>query len=212
MKTRFGCMVLGLHALFGCDISKPTNAKTQLPKVNVVDESLPKVAHPEYANWSQFDEKSFVVRKRIVSNAGGNVLVTTKMWLEKKDAERVSVGSRVTVERPNEPIVENDDDIVSYPATYRLPKGMEVVTIDQPSAKANETGTEVIQIGDKKLQTRIFEWEERNETGPMTVKLWRSDEIPGKIVRQEMFTKSTETKSTEEVTEFHCGSVVPIGR
>ena len=203
MKTRLGCMIVGCVAFFGCDVGKPANAIVYLPEVSVVDESLPRVTHPEYANWSQFAEKTFVVRKRVVSNAGGSVLVTTKMWLEKKDADSVSVGSQVTVERPNEPIVENDDDIVRYPATYRLPKGLDAASFDQPSAKAKETGTEVIQIGDKKLQTRIFEWEERNETGPMTVKLWRSYEIPGKIVRQEMFTKSTETKSVEEVTEFH---------
>ena len=191
--------------MFGCDdVGKPSNANRQLPQVSAVDESLPRVSHPEFANWSQFAEKSFVVRKRVISSAGGKVLVTTKMWLEKKDADGVSVGSQVTVERPNEPIVKNDDDFVSYPATYRLPKGLDAARLDQPSAKAKETGTEVVQIGDKKLQTRIFEWEERNETGPMTVKLWRSDEIPGKIVRQEMF-----TKSTEEVTEFHCESVVP---
>ena len=208
MNKRQRCFIVGCVVFFGCDVGTPSNATIQLPQLNAVDESLPNVTHPEYANWSQFAEKSFVVRKRVVSNAGGNVLVTTKSWLEKKDENGVSVGSRVTVERPNEPIVENDDDFVSYPPTYRLPKGMDPASFAQPSSKAKETGTEMIQIGERKIETKIFEWEERNETGPMSVKLWRSDDIPGKIVRQEMFTKSTDTKSVEEVTEFDSGSVV----
>ncbi len=203
MNTRSGCIILSCAAFFGCDAGKPSNATVQLPPLNAVDESLPRVTHPEYANWSQFTQKTHIVRKRVVSNASGNVSVTTKMWLEKKDATGVTVGSQVTVQRPDEPIVENDEDFVRYPATYPLPKGMVEASFNQPSSKAKETGSEVIQIGDKSINTKIFEWEERNETGPMTVKLWRSDEIPGKIVRQEMFTKSTETKSTEEVTEFH---------
>ena len=74
------------------------------------------------------------------------------------------------------------------------------------STKAKETGAEVIEIGMREFNTTIFEWEESNETGPMTVKLWRSDEIPGKILRQELFTKSTSTKSFEEVTELNLGN------
>ena len=52
------------------------------------------------------------------------------------------------------------------------------------------------------IETKVFEWEENNESGPMTVKLWRSEKIPGKIVRQELFTKSSATKSTEDVIEL----------
>ena len=177
-----------------------------MPSVSAVEETFPKAIHPEYANWSRFPEKAFVIRKRLVSNSNGTVVVTTKMWLEKKDTDEVLVGSQVTVERPNESIVENDEDVVRYPATYKLPKGMDEARFLLPSAKAKETGTEVIKIGNREFKSKIFEWEENNETGPMTVKLWRSDDIPGKIVRQEFFTKSTETKSSEEVIEHNLES------
>ncbi len=203
MKTKSGWLFFGLGVCFGCDLVNEPKKTIQMPAVSAVDESLPKAIHPEYANWSQFPEKSFVKRKRLVSNANGTVVVTTKMWLEKKDADEVLVGSQVTVERPNEPTVENGDDIVRYPATYRVPKGMDEARFLLPSAKAKETGAEVIKIGNLDFNTKVFEWEESNETGPMTVKLWRSDEIPGKIVRQELFTKSTETKSSEEVIEHN---------
>ncbi len=206
MNAKLSWMILGVVTLLGCDLRKESKATNQLPIVNAVDETLPKVVHPEFANWSRFPEKSFVVRKRVVSNSGGSVIVMTKLWLERKDENGVSVGSQVTVQRPDEPIVENGADIVSYPATYRLPKGMDEARFLQPSTKAKETGAEVIEIGMREFNTTIFEWEESNETGPMTVKLWQSDEIPGKIVRQELFTKSTATKSIEEVTELNLGN------
>ena len=112
------------------------------------------------------------------------------------------MGSQVTVERPNEQIVENDENTVSYPATYRLPAGMDEARFSLPSAKAKETGTETVKIGETEFETKIFEWEESSEAGPTSVKLWRSEAIPGKIVRQEMFTKQIETKSTEEIIEL----------
>lgn len=195
-------MVLGMTAIVGCGSSNASNSKIVLPIVQTADESLPSVAHPEFANWSQFEEKASVVRKRLVENANGTVVVTTKMWLDKKDENEVRVGSQVTVERPNEPAVENDVDIVRYPAKYRLPKGMDESRFYLPSAKAKETGTESVKVGENEIETKVFEWEENNESGPMTVKLWRSDKIPGKIVRQELFTKSSATKSTEEVIEL----------
>lgn len=199
MKSKSVWMIIGVVAFFGCDSSK---RPIVVPAIAQAADSTPKVAHPEYVNWNQFHEKAFVVRKRTVTNAGGTVVVTTKSWLDKKDTDRVSVGSQVTVERPNEPIVENDGNIVSYPATYRLPAGMDEARFLLPSAKAKETGTEIVKIGEAEFETKIFEWEESNETGAMSVKLWRSDAIPGKIVRQEMFTKQTETKTTEEIIEL----------
>ena len=203
MKTKSGWMILGIALCFGCDLVNEPKRSIQMPVVSKVDESLPKAVHPEYANWSRFPEKTFVVRKRLVSNSNGTVVVTTKMWLDKKNAEEVLVGSQVTVERPNEPIVENGEDIVRFPASYRVPKGMDEARFLMPSGKAKETGAEIITVGNHQFNSRIFEWEENNETGPMTVKLWQSDEIPGKIVRQELFTKSTETKSLEEVIEHN---------
>ena len=199
MKSKSVWIILGIVTFFGCDSPK---LSIVVPATSLAAESLPKIAHPEYVNWSQFAEKSFVVRKRTISNSGGAVVVTTKMWLDKKDSNAVSVGSQVTVERPNEPAVENGDDFVKYPATFGLPIGMDEKKFYLPSAKAKETGKEVVTVGEKSVEATVYEWEESNETGPMTVKLWRSEAMPGKIVRQEFFTKSTETKTLEEVIDF----------
>lgn len=195
-------VVVTLVCCLGCDARSgkvvPGTSSTPQASAN----ALPKVAHPEYTNWSQFNEKASIVRKRIVTNANGSIVVTTKMWLDSKNANEVSVGSQVTVERPGEPAEKNDVNIVSYPATYSLPQGMDEAQFLLPTAKAKETGTETVQVQGKNVETKIYEWEENNEAGAMTVKLWHSNSIPGKIVRQEMFTKSSETKTLEEIIEL----------
>ena len=157
------------------------------------------MAHPEYANWSQFPAMAEVTRKRIVSNENGNVIVTTRMWLESKSDKEVNVGSQVTVERTGEPIEKNPSNVVSYPASFRLPKGMTEDQFTKPSSKAKEVGKEAITIGELIFDSTIYEWEENNEAGPMTVKLWRCDQMPGRIVRQKLFTLSSKTETNEEV-------------
>ena len=155
MKTKSGWVILGLTVLLGCDAGNTSSGTIVLPPMSAVDESLPHVAHPEYVNWSQFQEKAFVVRKRLVTNNSGTVVVTTKSWLDKKDADRVSVGSQVTVERPNEPILENSENFVSYPATYRLPAGMDEARFALPSAKAKETARKRSRLAKPSLKRRF---------------------------------------------------------
>jgi hypothetical protein len=71
-----------------------------------------------------------------------------------------------------------------------------------PSSKAKLVGEERVSIGELEVNAEVFEWTENNEAGPMTVKLWRSEEIPGRIVRQEMMTESSSTKTVEQISEL----------
>jgi len=48
--------------------------------------------------------------------------------------------------------------------------------------------------------TQVFTWEERNETGPMAVKLWRANDVPGRMLRQEISGHMHD--SIEEIVEI----------
>ncbi len=194
-------LVLSSWFLLGCTPNNGTTTNVPLATVSAVDESQPELDHPEYANWSKFPVQSYVIRQRTVTNSNGKVIVTSKIWLESKSEKGVEVGSQVKVERPGERTVDNPSDIVMHAAKFRLPKGMNQDQFYRPSAKAKETGTEKMKVGDLEFEATVYEWEENNEAGPMTVKLWRCDQIPGRIARQEMFTKSSETKTIEELIE-----------
>ena len=201
---RIAVTSVALSFLSGCESKL---GKIEAPivtnvKATPVDESQPMIAHPEYENWSRFPVKSFIVRKRLVTNANGEVTVITKMWLEGKTEKEVRIGSQVTVKRPDEAALNNPADFVSYPAEFRLPKGMEKERFYLPSLKAEKRDDETQTIGERQIRAEVYEWEEMNEAGPMTVKLWRSLEVPGKIIHQEMVTKSSNTKISEQVIEM----------
>jgi hypothetical protein len=189
----------------GCDSSNVSRNTAKTPAAPMEDLTLPEVAHPEFVSWNRFPAKSTLTRKKIVSNANGEVVVTTRLWLESKSPEGVTVGSQIIVKRPEMPVVDNGEDFVKYPAKYRLPKGFTESQFYLPSAKAKETGKELVQIGSDAFEATIYEWKETSEAGPTSVKLWRSDEVPGKLLRQEMYTKSSETNSIEEVLGLRLG-------
>jgi hypothetical protein len=158
--------------------------------------------HPEFANWSRFPVGTSISRIRTVTNEFGEVKVTTRMWLESKSEKEVEVGSQIHVERPNEPLEENPESFTKYPAQFGLPEGMDPDFFLLPTAKARKTGEAIVTVDGREVTSEIFEWEESNETGPMSVKLWRSNDIPGRIVRQEMITLSSQTKTIENVEVF----------
>jgi hypothetical protein len=199
MKIKIGWIGSLVVVSGGCDMGAK---QTVVPAVSSRQDALPQVVHPEFENWGRFNEQATVVRKRTVSNSNGSVLVTTKMWLEKKNSTGVWVGSKVTVERGNEPMVENDQDIVNYPAHFKLPAGLDEAFFRLPSPKAKAIGNETIRVGSQEFPTQVYEWTESNETGPMTVKLWQCMDVPGKLVKQEMFVPSSKTQTTEELVEI----------
>ena len=198
-------ILFSLITFLGC--GSGTKTQSTAPVLSVASESvsLTEVAYPDFVNWNKFPEKSYTKRRKVVSNANGEVIVTTKVWLESKTKDSVSVGSQITVQRPDTPTVENEADFFKFASTFRLPKGLKEEQFSLPSPKAKETGKAPIKIGEKEFEARIYEWIESFEAGPTTVKLWRSDDVPGRFLRQEMFTKSIDTTSVEEVTEVNLG-------
>lgn len=161
------------------------------------------VAHPEYENWSRFPKGASITRSRTVTNEFGEVRVTTKMWLEDKSDREVTVGSQIHVVRSGDyPEENNPPSTTKYAASFQVPQGMTPEFFQKPSDKAKLVGKEMVGIADREFETEVFEWTENNEAGPMKIKLWRSIDVPGRIVRQEMLTESSGTKTLEVVSQL----------
>lgn len=207
MILRQSCtaVLAGLVSLAGCGGqwtgSAPTAAATPpgyvAPKAT---ESLPLADHPEYANWSRFPVGTVVVRSKEVTNDQGTVRVTTTLRLAANTSDKVTVETQVTVDRMGHPLIENPPLRTDFPASFRVPAGMRIEQFTLPSLKAKLVGPETRQVGGQEWKTQLFTWQEVNETGPMTVKLWRSDEAPGRLVRQEI--TGPEHDSVEDVIEI----------
>jgi hypothetical protein len=158
-----------------------------------------KVIHPEYANWSKFSVGSQVTRYRVVSNNSGKVEVTSVWKLTKKTDDYVEVVSQVNVHRPGEPLQENPPETTRFASRFKLPDGLSEEFFQLPNINAKKIGREDVEVHGKTVQADIYEWTESNEAGPMIVNLWRSDQVPGRIVRQEMLIESSQTKTIEEL-------------
>ena len=191
---------IGLTTI-GCESSnKPILPSNVQKSEKGSGDAGPAVVHPEYANWNRFPVGTQVTRFRVVSNETGEVKVTTVLTLSEKSEYHVEVVSQVNVIRTGEQLQENPPETTRFPASFALPKGLTEEYFQLPSMKAKKTGEESMDVHGKTVKAELFEWTESNETGPMTVKLWRSDQVPGRIVRQEMLIEASQTKTIEELT------------
>lgn len=194
--------------LIGTTLLLPIGCTPQAPQISPVDSAapkqpdLPQVPHPEYAHWSRFPIGTKVVRFKEVSNEHGKVKVTTTITLADKNETRVVVESQITVEREGMPAEVNPSFTAEYPATFPLPANLKLEQFSLPSLKAKEVGEEPQNVCGKDYTTKLYSWQEVNETGPMEVKVWRCDDVPGRTVREESLTISSQNKSLETVTEI----------
>ena len=196
------CLVFTMALIGGCGTSnKPILAPKVQNASDQPDEVRPMVVHPEYANWSRFPVGAQVVRYRVVSNEKGKVEVTSTLKLEQKTDRFVEIVSQVNVKRSDEDLQENPPERTKFLSEFKLPAGLSEDFFQLPSSKAKMVGEEELQVHGRSVQAKVYEWTENNETGPMAVKLWRSDQVPGRIVRQEMFIESSQTKTVEELLE-----------
>jgi hypothetical protein len=159
------------------------------------------VESADYANWKRFKVNTTVVRKKVSKNAADSVTETRTLRLVELTPAKAVVESQVTVERPGGPPKVNPPVRLDYPAQFRLPPGMTAEQFEKPSLKAKEDGQETLTVGGTEYPTKRFAWEDATEAGPMPNRLWLSDAVPGRFVKQEMRVEKTNTSTTEVVVE-----------
>lgn len=165
-------------------------------------ENLPTVENQNYANWTLFPAGTMVKKVKMTKNPQDWVKETTTTRLLEKTPEKVVVETQVTVERPNYPTQVNPATKNEIIATFRVPKGMTAEQIQAPSLKARNTGTEEVDVLGKKEKAVAFTWEDGTESGPMVIKAWFAETVPGRLVRQEMTVEQKGFKAVEEIVEL----------
>ena len=208
-RTHFRADALSLIASltlmqFGCTQSdlNPTRTVSGLTATAGAKPSGELVDNPDYLRWDRFPLDTRVVRKREIVNSQGKVEVVTTLTLREKSARKIAVDQQVTVIRPDNTL-ENEPHSLEYAAKFELPAGMKCESFELPSLQAQKTGSEVIEVAGKKYKADVFEWVEQNERGPMSVKLWRSDAIPGNTAKEESVVKNGNDQILEVVTDIN---------
>ncbi len=189
---------LAITLLLGCSSPAPHQ-----PEQVELSTSIEKtwVDNPEFLHWNQFPIGSQVVKKKVISNGNGTVEVTTTMTVREKTADKVIVDQQVTVVHPDSTL-ENPSQSLEYVSKFQLPAGMSLEAFSLPSLKARQAGTAEIELLGKVYVADVFEWEEKNERGPMSVKLWRSDKVPGRTIKEEATILDGNDTSREMVMEI----------
>lgn len=158
------------------------------------------VDSPDYRHWNQFPVGTTVVREKEVQSDSGTVRVTTTLRLVEKRRDQVVVESQVRVVRDGEVLPANPPQTLAYHARFPLPPGMQAAAFDLPALRARHIGQEVQQVGPQEFLAEKFTWQEVNENGPMEVVYWRHDQVPGRMLRQEIHGRNHH--SVEQVTQF----------
>jgi len=187
----------GLAALLtGCDaqeMQKPISMA--VPNMD----HLPLVDHPEYLNWSKFPIGTTIKRRNEIVNDNGVVVVLTTLKLIELSDKIAIVESQTTVEREGR-IDEKPPQTFDYYAKFRLMEGLTIERYSLPAPNAKKTGSEEIDVAGVKMMTDVYECEGMLESGKIGIKLWRSDDFPGRVVRTETDFRDPTKSSSKEVT------------
>ena len=203
IRTPLHCLLLAASLVsIGCTSSQDSTTGSVAQAASQNSSSGVSAEHPEYANWKQFPVGTSLVRKRTAANELSKIVVTTTLRLVEKDESKVVVESQVTVERPNEAPTVNPASTTTFPSSFSIPQGMELEQFQLPSLKAKSVGSETIEVAGRSIPATVYEWTESNESGPMNVRIWQSNEVPGRLAKQVNSTPNLKSTSEEEVVEW----------
>src|SRR5262249_55661852 len=168
--------------------SAPVPAPAAVPaSAAPAPDDRPTFENLDYANWKTF-QVGTVVKRRSATRIGANetVSVETFKLLEVNDHE-VVIERQNTTERSDGSYKKvNPPERRTYPKSFKIPSGMTAEDFQKPALAAKETGVETVMVCGKPVRAKVFEWTDRVESGVMPITVWLSDEVPGRIVRQEM--------------------------
>jgi hypothetical protein len=165
----------------------------------------PMFATLEFANWKKFPVGTVIKRKSVAAAEGSTATVTSVITftLLKAGDEEVQISSQNTTERSDGSLkTVNPSVTIPYKRQFALPAGMTPEDFSKPARKAKKEGEEELTVLGKSYKAAVYTWTDQTEAGPLQVKVWLSEELPGRIAKQVMTNAALKTTTTEEVIEI----------
>jgi hypothetical protein len=165
---------------------------------------LPLVSDLNYANWKKYPVGTTVRRKKVSTSTkepGKTLIETSTLTLAEATDAKVVVETQITVEKSGYATVTNPPMKLQYLAAFRVPPGLTAEAMQAPDLKAKVTGEETVQVLGKEYKAKVYEWMGSTESGPMPIKLWLSDDMPGRQVKSEFKMEKGTSTAVEEVIE-----------
>jgi hypothetical protein len=163
----------------------------------------PSFENLDYANWKTFKVGTTVIR-RTETRDGENatISVDTYKLLDVNDKELVVERQNTTERNDGSYRKVNLPEKRTYAKSFKIPEGMTAEDFEKPTPTAKEAGEETLTVCGKAIKAKIYKWTARVESGPMAVTVWISDEVPGRIVKQEMKVAAIKTETVEVIIEM----------
>lgn len=190
----------------GCGGPASTPTAATVPSVPDTDDTAPQVLFYDldYANWSRFPVGTQVKRKSVTSSPKATASTTSVETLTLKevtDGAVVVVRQNTTQRSDGSYHVVNPPEERKYPRSFAIPSGMTAEDFSKPSRGARKDGEETGTVAGTSYRAVVYTWEDQTESGKMSVRVWLSDDIPGRIVKQEMKVPALENTTSDEVIE-----------
>lgn len=147
----------------------------------------PAILNRDFANWSRFPIGTTVKIKSITERGPLHVTSIDTLKLVEKSEDEIVVERQNTTERNDGSLgAVNPPERRTYRKSFNLPPGMSEADFAKPSLIAKSVGKETVEILGKKYDADVFSWADQTEAGPLDIRLWWSDEMPGRLLKQTM--------------------------
>lgn len=167
--------------------------------------SWPRCDSPQYASWQRVPVGTVVRRQSVTSSETGTASTTSiETFTLKEVTEHEAVVERQnTTERSDGSYrVENPPQLLRYPRQFPLPPGMSPEDFSKPSPTAKKVGQETVTVQGKQYQTTVYAWSDATESGTMDIRVWLSEEMPGRIVKQVMSVPRLKNTTVDKVIDL----------
>ena len=148
------------------------------------------VDNPQYTSWAKHKPGTSVVMKMTQNVGGMNQNVEVKQTLKEVTPDQATVEMQMSVggqSMPGAPVTIKSKVSPEEAKFGQLPAGAK--------ADVKDVGTESVTVGGKTYNCKVAEVTGESQGTKSKGKVWRSDEVPGEIVKMEMNTEGAQAGS-----------------
>lgn len=169
----------------------PTTAPTTGPTSVPTTGHGPMVDNPHYLAWAKYKPGTQVQLDMNILNGGQQMTTTVTTTLNEITPERAVVQSVAKRSVPDMPDGEAHVQLHTFDAKVHQSEAERAMLPAGAEGATKEIGTENVEAAGETYETHVRAFAGTVRTLPATSKLWRSDNVPGGLVKMESSTGST---------------------
>ena len=160
-----------------------TTAPTSAPE--------PMVANPHYLAWAKYKPGTQVELEMNLLAGGQQMTTTVTMTLNEITPERAIVRSVARMSVPGLPSGQEHQQTHTFNIIVPQSEADRAMRPAGGEGELKQAGTEIVEAAGRTFQTKVHEFNGMVQGVPAQAKQWRSNEVPGGLVKIESSTGNT---------------------